>query len=102
MKIVFSESAEQDLEDIADWIARDNPERAGSFVAELVRTCKSIGRAPRSYPLGDRSRDPTLRRRIHRSYLIFFDIGPKEVEILHIVHGARDYAQIVFANEEPD
>ena len=102
MKIVFSESAEQDLEDIADWIARDNPERAGSFVAELVRTCKSIGRAPRSYPLADRSRDPTLRRRIHRSYLIFFDIGPKEVEILHIVHGAPDYAQIVFANEEPD
>ena len=103
MKVVFSEGAEQDLEDIADWIARDNPERAGSSVAELVRTCKSISRAPRSYPLADRSRDPTLRRRIYRSYLIFFDIGPKEVEILHIVHGARDYAQIVFfANDEPD
>jgi toxin ParE1/3/4 len=101
VKVIFSENAERDLEDITDWIARDNPERARSFVADLVRTCKSIGRAPRSYPLVDKSRDPTLRRRIYRSYLIFFDIGPKEVEVLHVVHGARDYAQIVFANDEP-
>ena len=26
-------------------------------------------------------------------------IGSKEVEILHFVHGARDYAQIVFSND---
>jgi len=101
VKVVFSQKAERDLEDIADWIARDNPERAESFVVELIRTCKSIGRAPRSYPFADRNRDPTLRRRIHGSYLIFFDIGTKEVEILHVVHGARDYAQIVFENDEP-
>jgi toxin ParE1/3/4 len=102
VKVVFSQSAEKDLEDIADWIALDNPERAGSFVAELIRTCKSIGRAPRSYPLADKSRDPTLRRHVYGSYLIFFDISTKEVEILHVVHGARDYAQIVFANDEPN
>jgi toxin ParE1/3/4 len=102
VKGVFSRNAERDLEDIADWIARDNPERAESFVVELIRTCKSIRRAPRSYPFADRNRDPTLRRRVYASYLIFFDIGTKEVEILHVVHGARDYAQIVFANDEPN
>jgi plasmid stabilization system protein ParE len=102
VKVVFSQNAEQDLEDIADWIARDNPERARSFVADLVRTCKSIGRTPRSYPFVDKSRDSTLRRRIYRNYLIFFDIGAKDVEILHVLHGARDYAQIVFADDEPE
>lgn len=102
MKVIFSRNAERDLEDIADWIARDNPERAESFVAELIRTCESIGRAPRSYPLVDRNRDPTLRRRVFGSYLIFFDIGAKEVEILHVVHGARDYVQIIFANDKPN
>jgi plasmid stabilization system protein ParE len=101
VKVIFSRNAEQDLEDIGDWIARNNPERARSFVADLVRTCKSTGRAPRSYPLVDGSRDPTLRRRIHANYLIFFDIGAKEVEILHVIHGARDYARIVFADDEP-
>jgi toxin ParE1/3/4 len=100
VKVVFSENAERDLEEIADWIARDNPDRARSFVADLVKACKSIGRSPRSYPLADKSRDQTLRRRIHRTYLIFFDIGPKDVEVLHVVHGARDYAQIVFASDQ--
>lgn len=100
MKVIFSRNAERQLEEIGDWIARDNPERARSFVAELIRTCKSIGRAPRSYPFVDRRRDPKLRRRVHGSYLIFFDIGPGEVEILHVLHGARDYAHIVFANGE--
>jgi toxin ParE1/3/4 len=102
LKVIFSQNAEQDLEEIADWIARDNPERARTFVAELVRAGKAIGRAPYSYPLVDRTRDPRLRRRVYRSYLIFFDIGSDTVEILHVVHGARDYAQIVFASDEPE
>lgn len=100
MRVAFSQNAERDLESIADWIARDNPERARTFVADLVRACKAIGRAPRSCPYVDRRRDPTLRRRIHGNYLIFFDIGSREGEILHVIHGARDYAQIVFANDE--
>jgi toxin ParE1/3/4 len=100
LKVIFSEKAERDLEEIADWIARDNPERARAFVAELIGAAKSIGRAPRTYPLVDKHRDPHLRRRIHRSYLIFFDVGVDAVEILHVVHGARDYAQIIFADDE--
>ena len=101
MKVVYSRKAERDLEEIADWIARDSPQRARTFVAKLIRAA-SIGRAPRSYPLVDKNRDSQLRRRIQGNYLIFLDIGPDAVEILHIVHGARDYAQIVFADEEPE
>lgn len=101
MKVIFSAKAERDLEEIGDWIARDNPERARTFVTELVKAARSIGRAPRSYPFVDKGRDPQLRRRLHGTYLIFFDIGPGAVEILHIVHGARDYAQIVFASDVP-
>jgi plasmid stabilization system protein ParE len=33
--IAFTTAAEQDLEDIADFIARDSPKRALTFVAEL-------------------------------------------------------------------
>jgi len=32
--------------------------------------------------------------------MIFFDVGIDAVEILHVVHGARDYAQIVFGSDE--
>ena len=101
MKVVFARSAEQDLEDIGDWIARDNPVRAASFIVELRQACRAIGRAPRSYPLVDEMRDPALRRRIHGNYLILFDVGSAVVEILHVLHGARDYAAIVFPDEMP-
>jgi hypothetical protein len=56
----------------------------------------------RSHPFVDKGRDLRLRRRLHGSYLIFFDIGPDAVEVLPIVHGARDYAQVVFANDEAE
>ncbi|MGZ3341134.1 MAG: type II toxin-antitoxin system RelE/ParE family toxin [Reyranella sp.] len=101
MKVVLSRNAERDLEAIGDWIAQDNPARAVSFVAELVKSCKSIGKTPRGFPLVDRSRDLRLRRRVYGDYLIFYDVGTTSVEILHVLHGARDYAQIIFPGE-PD
>jgi plasmid stabilization system protein ParE len=100
LKVVFSRNAERDLEAIGDWIAQDNPTRAVSFVAELVKSCKSIGKAPRGFPLVDRSCDLRLRRRVHGDYLIFYDVGTTSVEIL-VLHCARDYAQIIFPSE-PD
>jgi toxin ParE1/3/4 len=99
VKVVFTRNAEEDLEGIGDWIAQDNPVRAASFVTELRRACLAIGRAPRSYPFVDQVRDPLLRRRVYGSYLIFYDIGTAAVEILHVLHGARDYEFIVFPDE---
>jgi toxin ParE1/3/4 len=101
LKVVFSRNAENDLEAIGDWIARGNPGRAVSFVAELLKSCRSIGRTPRGFLLVDGERDARLRRRVHGDYLIFYDVGSTSVEILHVLHGARDYEQIVFPNE-PD
>lgn len=88
MKVVLSANAEQDLEEIGDWIAADNPARALSFVIELRRACAAIGRRPRSYALVDKVRDPMLRRRVYGNYLIFYDLRPEAVEILHVLHGA--------------
>jgi toxin ParE1/3/4 len=101
LKVVFSRNAERDLEAIGDWIAQDNPTRVVSFVAGLVKSSKSIGKTPRGFPLVDRSRDLRLRRRVYGDYLIFYDVGTTSVEILHALHGARDYAQIIFPSE-PD
>jgi hypothetical protein len=47
-------------------------------------------------------RNGNWSRRVYRNYLIFIDIGSREIEILHVIHGARDYAQIVFANDETE
>jgi plasmid stabilization system protein ParE len=40
MRLRFSRRAEAALEEVADYIARDNPMRAASFVRELRKRCR--------------------------------------------------------------
>jgi len=42
MNCFFSTLAEVDLEEIADYIARDNPQRALSFIHEIRERCQKI------------------------------------------------------------
>jgi toxin ParE1/3/4 len=49
-RLVFSPRAEADLEGIGDYIARDNPARAISFLDELRAHCDRIAATPGSYP----------------------------------------------------
>lgn len=101
MKVEFTTPALLELEGIAEWIAQDNPDRAYAFVEELEKACLAIGRRPRAYPYFDRRRARGVRRRVYGNYLIFYREGSGRVEILHVIHGARDYAPIVFVNDEP-
>ena len=42
MKVEFSKKSEVDLEAIGDWVAQENPERAGTFIAELRLECRTL------------------------------------------------------------
>ena len=39
MHVIITEPAEADLEEIGDYIARDNEARAETFVAEIIERC---------------------------------------------------------------
>jgi toxin ParE1/3/4 len=45
-QIVFSRQAELDLEEIGDFIAADNPDRAVTFVREIRAHCVRIAKSP--------------------------------------------------------
>ena len=36
-----------------------------------------------------------FRKRVHGSYLIVFRVTAREVEVLNVIHGARDYAVVL-------
>jgi len=96
MKVVITAAAEDDLEAIGDWIARHNPARALSFVRELRRDCATLADAPEGYALVPRYEHTGVRRRPHGNYLIFYYVHGDRIEVLHILHGARDYEPILF------
>ncbi|HLF23431.1 MAG TPA: type II toxin-antitoxin system RelE/ParE family toxin [Burkholderiales bacterium] len=90
----FSPRAERDLEDIADYIARDNPPRALSFVRELRERCDKLGsspHAPRHFPqLG-----PDAHILPYGNYVILYRDLTREVSIARILHGARDIVALI-------
>ena len=53
---------------------------------------------PRAFPLLPRHRKSGIRRKVHGNYLIFYTIGT-QIDVLHIVQGARDYDAILFPDK---
>jgi toxin ParE1/3/4 len=87
--LVILPAARVDLLDIGDFIALDNPERALSLLSELERTMRMAAERPGSFPARD---DLHLGLRVarHGRYLIFFLEVSDEVQVVRVLHGARD------------
>lgn len=99
MKVVFSPDADADLGSIFDHIARDDRQRAGTFIAELSQAAFDLERFPLAWPLVPRYEHFGFRRKVYKGYLIFFDVGGETVTILRILGGSRNYEQILFPSE---
>lgn len=97
MIVTLTSAAEVDLEAIGDWIAQDNPSRALTLIAELRDACATLGRLPEGYSLVPRYERSGIRRRVYGNYLIFYRVDKEQVQVLHILHGARDYEAILFS-----
>jgi toxin ParE1/3/4 len=95
VRVVFSQAPRIDLEQIGDYIARDNPNRAMTFVLELRVAALALGENPRAFPLVPRYERLGIGRRPFGNYLIFYRIEHNRVAIIHILHGARDYERLL-------
>jgi plasmid stabilization system protein ParE len=96
MIVNVSATAEAELRQIGDWIANESPLRADKFVDELILACQRIADAPFASPAVQASENPQIRRRTYRNYLIFYSMTENTIEILHVIHGARDYEKNPF------
>lgn len=96
MIVRITAEAERDLESIGDFIARNNPERAMSFLQELRAKCLALADLPEGFSLVPRYEAEGVRRRVHGNYLIFYRVEPRQIVVLHVLHGAQDYAAILF------
>ena len=89
MRILISARARADLFEIEEYIARENPARSHSFVAELIERISATGERPLSFPnLTDQR--PDIRIAHHRRYRILFRVYADHVAIERVLHGARN------------
>lgn len=86
----FSPSSRRDLYEIVEFIARDSPAAALRHVERLEESCWALARNPM---LGTLREDllPGLRLWTVGSHVICFRPSEDGVEIIRVVHGARDF-----------
>ena len=86
MKVRYERGALADLEEIFEYIAEDNPRAAARLVARIEGAAARIGDAPF---IGQTTRNAKFRRLPADDYLIVYEVGPAEVVIHYVRHGAR-------------
>ena len=89
--------AVDDLISIFDWISDDSPSNAAAFVDKLDQRIGNLETHPW---LGRMPRDDKLQRSGYRllvieSYLAFYIVRGKTVEIQRVVHGSRNLEDIL-------
>ena len=96
-------AAASDVEEIYDYVAADNLAAAGRIVDRLTAQFVRLSDMP---GIG-RSRSelrPDLRSAAEGSYVVFYRVVDSEVQIVRVLHGARDIEAIfrqATEDEEP-
>lgn len=89
MRIYLSPQAEDDIADITHYIALDNPYAAQDWYDELKFKFEMLSEFPLTGV--DRSQLRTnLRIFPFKKYIILYQIKDKQIEIIRVVHSARD------------
>lgn len=90
MRVVFRAAAKRDLRKIGDWISRDDPRRADTFVAELEERAGALTDMSRRGPVFAQTRRGPVHKLTHGRYLILYRVLPNRVEIIQVRHSAMD------------
>ncbi len=88
MLIKWTRAALESVDEIAGFIAKDNPTRATSFVNELQAAVNKLQTHP---GMGRAGRVPGTRELVlHKNYIAIYRVRGDMVEILRLHHAARN------------
>ena len=86
--------AEADLEDIALYIAEDNVQAARQWIEDMYALCQQLGEMP-SMGVAKPYIRSGLRMLPAGGYLILYQEVDKGVEIVRVIHGARQWQDLL-------
>ena len=90
----WAEIAYSDLEQIAQYIARDSEYYAASFVAEMLDAARSLGEFAERGRVVPELREPSIRELLVGNYRLVYEIRPEAVYVLGVIHGARELGRL--------
>lgn len=86
-------AAEQDLEELVEYVAKDSPRNAMKVFDKIHAAARSLAEMPNMGHFRTDITDKPVRFWAVYSWLIVYRPDRKPLEILRIVHGARNLAR---------
>jgi len=98
VKLLVTAQAASDLDEIENYIGADNPRAAVNFISQITENFGLLADNP---GIGRRRDDiiPGLRSISEGNHLIFYRTRQDVVEILRILHGARDVDELLSSDD---
>ena len=99
LPVFFTALAEEDLDQIEDYIAARDPAAAARVRGAIVQQSIQLGEVPSK---GMALKEPRDEREIgvrlwpvtrYRNYLVLYRIEPERIRVLRILHAARDWSR---------
>jgi len=98
-EVLFTGLAEEDLDQIEDYISADDPAAAARVRAAIVQQSVRLGSAPeKGMVLNDPHHEQEMGVRLwpvsrYRNYLILYRIESEQIRILRVLHAAQDWTR---------
>jgi toxin ParE1/3/4 len=94
VKVRFHPKAKSDLQSAVRYIAADSKKSARRLAASIRENCAKLGETP-GLGVPKAELGPNVRMLVVGTYLVFYETDANSVEILRIMHGARDWQEIL-------
>lgn len=89
-RLEWTDPAVTDLENIQDYLARDSPEYADSVIERLILSVERLRSFPQSGRVVSEASDLKVRELSLSTYRIMYRLRKNKVQILAVVHSARN------------
>ena len=97
--VKWTTPAKLDLKQIHDYIARDSKFYAQKVSLEIVEKSEKLNSFPEVGRNVPEIGDPNIRELIIYSYRLIYEVFPKKVEVLALIHSKRNFSP-EFLNEQ--
>jgi toxin ParE1/3/4 len=95
----LSDNAQDDLSSILEYLAADSARVALRMVQRLETACAQLSDRALMYALVPRHEHTGVRRRVVGSYGIFYIVRDNHIDVLQILHSARNADAILFPED---
>ena len=92
-KVIWADGAVADLDAAADYISKDSPAYAASFVLQSLKAARSLGDLPERGRVVPEFKREDIRDIFVFSYRLIYRIDELRVSVLAFIHGRRDFSQ---------